>query len=143
MLTELRQYTTHTAQTATPGQLVVMLYDGFLRFAGQGKAAMERGDLGEAGHRLTRAQDIVTELRVSLDMTQGVVAQNLASIYDYVGERLTGARLSREPERITEAMRLHGRPAHRVGPDRLHAEAREHDEPAGGRRQPCWMSSAT
>ena len=108
MLTELRQYTTHTAQTATPGQLVVMLYDGFLRFAGQGKAAMERGDIGEAGQRLTRAQDIVTELRVSLDMTQGVVAQNLASIYDYVGERLTGARLSREPGEIAEAMRCMG-----------------------------------
>ncbi len=108
MLTELRQYTTHTAQTATPGQLVVMLYDGFLRFAGQGKAAMERGDLGEAGQRLTRAQDIVTELRVSLDMTQGVVAQNLAGIYEYVGERLTGARLSREPEQIAEAMRCMG-----------------------------------
>lgn len=108
MLTELRQYTTHTAQTATPGQLVVMLYDGFLRFAGQGKAAMERGDLGEAGQRLTRAQDIVTELRVSLDMTQGEISRNLASLYDYVGERLTGARLSREPEQISEAMRCMG-----------------------------------
>ena len=58
-LTELRQYTTHTAQTATPGQLVVMLYDGFLRFCAQGRAAFERGrrrHLGQpldpgAGHR--------------------------------------------------------------------------------------------
>lgn len=108
MLTELRQYTNHSAQTATPGQLVVMLYDGFLRFAGQGKAALERGDLGEAGQRLTRAQDIVTELRVSLDMTQGPIAENLASIYDYVGERLTGARLARESEQIAEAMRCMG-----------------------------------
>lgn len=108
MLTAPRQYTTHTAQTATPGQLVVMLYDGFLRFAGQGRAAMERGDLGEAGQRLTRAQDIVTELRVSLDMTQGAISQNLASIYDYVGDRLTGARLAREPEQIAEAMRCMG-----------------------------------
>lgn len=105
MRTELRQYTTHTAQTATPGQLVVMLYDGFLRFAAQGRAAIERGDIGEAGGRLTRAQDIVTELRVTLDMTQGPIAQNLASIYDYVGERLTAARLERDPEQVSEAMR--------------------------------------
>lgn len=108
MLTELRQYTNHSAQTATPGQLVVMLYDGFLRFAGQGKAAMERGDLGEAGQRLTRAQDIVTELRVSLDMTQGHVAENLASIYEYVGERLTASRLTRESAEIDEAVRCMG-----------------------------------
>lgn len=105
MLTELRQYTNHTAQTATPGQLVVMLYDGFLRFAGQARTALERGDLGEAGTRLTRAQAIVTELRVTLDMTQGPIAQNLASIYDYVGERLTAARLRRDPSEIDEAVR--------------------------------------
>lgn len=108
MLTELRQYTNHSAQTATPGQLVVMLYDGFLRFSAQAKAAIERGDMGEAGQKLTRAQDIVTELRVSLDMTQGQVAQNLASIYDYVGERLVAARLSRQGDEIAEAMRCMG-----------------------------------
>ena len=104
-LTELRQYTNHSAQTATPGQLVVMLYDGFLRFCAQGRAAFERGDVGAAGIRLTRAQDIVTELRVTLDMTQGEIAQNLASIYDYVGERLTAGRLSPDHSEIDEAVR--------------------------------------
>ncbi len=104
LLTELRQYTNHSAQTATPGQLVVMLYDGFLRFAAQGRAAMERGDLGEAGQRLTRAQDIVTELHLSLDMSHGVIPQNLAAVYLYVGECLTNARLTRDVGHITEAM---------------------------------------
>lgn len=108
MLTELRQYTNHSAQTATPGQLVVMLYDGFLRFAGQGRAALERGDLGEAGQRLTRAQDIVTELRASLDMTQGTIALNLSKIYEYVGQNLVSARLSRESRHIDEAVRCMG-----------------------------------
>jgi len=103
--TELRQYTNHSAQTAGPGQLVVMLYDGFLRFAAQAKLAYERGDLGEGGAKLTRAQNIVTELRVTLDMTQGRIAQNLASIYDYVGERLTAARLSRDTAEIDEGVR--------------------------------------
>ncbi len=105
MLTELRQYASHTTQTATPGQLVVMLYDGFLRFSAQAKAAFERGDVGEAGIRLTKAQAIVTELRVTLDMTQGPIAQNLASIYDYVGERLTAGRLSQDTAQIDEAVR--------------------------------------
>lgn len=104
-LTELRQYTAHTAQTATPGQLVVMLYDGFLRFAAQGRSALEGGDVGTAGLRLSRAQDIVTELRVTLDMTQGEIASNLASIYDYVGERLTAGRLAKDVTEIDEAVR--------------------------------------
>jgi len=105
LLTELRQYQTHTAQTATPGQLVVMLYDGFLRFAAQAKAALARDDVGEAGIRLTKAQAIVTELRATLDMTQGEVAENLASLYGYVGERLTAARLDRDAAEIDEAVR--------------------------------------
>jgi flagellar protein FliS len=105
LLTEARQYTQHTAHTASPGQLVVMLYDGFLRFAAQAKAAYARGDLGEGGGRLTRAQDIVTELRVTLDMTQGEISRNLAGIYDYVGERLTAARLSVDVDAIDEAVR--------------------------------------
>lgn len=104
MLTDLRQYTNHAAHTASPGRLVVMLFDGFLRFAAQGKAAYERGDLGEAGLRLTRAQDIVTELRASLDMTQGEIPANLASIYEYVGERLTAARMGQDTAAITEAI---------------------------------------
>lgn len=105
-LTELRQYTAHTAQTATPGQLVVMLYDGFLRFCAQGRAAFEAGDVGISGNRFTRAQDIVTELRVTLDMTQGEIATNLASLYEYVGEKLTAGRLKKDMAEIEEAVRV-------------------------------------
>lgn len=105
-LTELRQYTAHTAQTATPGQLVVMLYDGFLRFCAQGRAAFDEGDVGASGNRFTRAQDIVTELRVTLDMTQGEIATNLASLYEYVGEKLTAARLRKDMAEIDEAVRV-------------------------------------
>ena len=105
-LTELRQYTAHTAQTATPGQLVVMLYDGFLRFCAQGRASFEAGDVGISGNRFTRAQDIVTELRVTLDMTQGEIASNLAGLYEYVGERLTAARLKKDMTEVDEAVRV-------------------------------------
>lgn len=104
MLSELTQYTSHSARTASPGRLVVMLYDGFLRFAAQARLATERGDAAEAGTKLTRAQDIVTELRVTLDMTQGEIAHNLARIYDYVLERLTHARLRRDGAAIEEAI---------------------------------------
>lgn len=104
MLTELQQYTNRAAQTATPGRLVVMLFDGYLRFAAQAVAAYERGDVGEGGLRLTRAQDIVTELRVSLDMTQGEIAANLASIYEYVAERLTAGRMGPDTAAINEAI---------------------------------------
>ncbi|HMM47998.1 MAG TPA: flagellar export chaperone FliS [Miltoncostaeaceae bacterium] len=105
MLADIAQYTNHSAQTATPGRLVVMLYDGFLRFAAQARAAYQSGDVGEGGLRLTRAQDIVTELRVSLDMTQGEISENLAAIYEYIGERLTAVRAGGDIAAIDEAVR--------------------------------------
>jgi flagellar protein FliS len=94
------QYTQRAVETASPGQLVVMLYDGLIRFLGQAKAAMERGQAGEAGLKLSRAQAIVTELRVSLDMTRGPIASNLAAIYDWGLQEMTQARLANDPERI-------------------------------------------
>jgi flagellar protein FliS len=101
----LQQYTTRSTQTASPGQLVVMLYDGFLRFTAQARDAMERRDPGEAGLKLSRAQAILSELRGSLDMSQGPVAQNLASIYAWVLERMTAARLEQRVEELDEARR--------------------------------------
>jgi flagellar protein FliS len=94
------QYTQRAVETASPGQLVVMLYDGLIRFLGQAKAAMERGQAGEAGLKTSRAQAIVTELRVSLDMTRGPIAHNLASIYDWATQEMTRARLANDPERL-------------------------------------------
>lgn len=102
----LQQYQNRSAQTASPGQLVVMLYDGFLRFGAQAQDALERGDVGSAAVPLTKAQAIITELRVSLDMSQGVIASNLASLYIYVTERLTEGRLKKEPAEIVEARKV-------------------------------------
>jgi flagellar protein FliS len=99
----LGQYQARQAQTASPGQLVVMLYDGFLRFAGQAEDALGRGDIAGAAAPLTKAQAIVNELRVTLDMSQGVIAQNLASLYVYVTERLTAGRLGKAPTEVAAA----------------------------------------
>jgi flagellar secretion chaperone FliS len=102
----LQQYQARSVQTASPGQLVVMLYDGFLRFAGQAQDALERDDIGSAAVPLTKAQAIITELRVSLDMSQGVIATNLASLYIYVTERLTEGRIKKDPAEIVEARKV-------------------------------------
>jgi len=96
----VRQYTQNNVQTATPGQLVVMLYDGLIRFMSQSRAALERGDVGEAGLRMSRAQAIVTELRCTLDMTQGQIPRNLAAIYDWTTQEMTAARLAGDAPRL-------------------------------------------
>ena len=101
---EVRKFTTQSVLTASPGQLVVMLYDGFARFATQAVVALERGDVANAAEPLSRAQRILTELRASLDSRHGDVASRLDAIYDYVGRRLTDARIQRDPQAVREAI---------------------------------------
>lgn len=108
VLKDSSQYTARAIQTASPGQLVVMLYDGLIRFLGQSKAAMERRDMGEAGLKMSRAQAIVTELRCSLDLTRGPIAENLAKIYDWTADEMMGARMESDPQRVARLIGLLG-----------------------------------
>ncbi|MEA2395734.1 MAG: flagellar secretion chaperone FliS [Solirubrobacteraceae bacterium] len=86
--------------TAPPERLVVMLYDGANRFLIQGATAMRSGDLSLMNDRLRRAEAIVHELRATLDMSAGEVAQNLESIYSFCQRLLLEARLKQDPSRI-------------------------------------------
>jgi flagellar secretion chaperone FliS len=100
-------YKQQSILTATPGQLVVMLYDGCLRFLHQAAFAMREGNVGEAGGRLTRAEAIIDELLATLDMEQGgVVASRLQGIYVFCSKHLTEARLTKDPAMIDKVGEL-------------------------------------
>ena len=94
-------------QSRSPLELVVMLYDGALRFLQQTVDAMERGDLVAKRDSLSRAMAIVTELHGMLDLEQGgEVAASLDSLYTYMIERITTANQQRDPAPVAEVMRL-------------------------------------
>ena len=100
-------YKQQSILTATPGQLVVMLYDGCLRFLNQAAYAMREGNVAVAGGRLTRAEAIIDELLATLDLEQGgVVASRLQGIYVFCSRHLGEARLSRDPEMIDKVSEL-------------------------------------
>ena len=95
--------------TATPGQLVVMLYDGCLRFLHQAAYAMREGKVGEADARLTRAEAIIDELLNTLDLERGgVVASRLQGIYVFCIRHLLEARAERDPAMIDKVAELLG-----------------------------------
>ncbi len=94
------QYTQRNVQTATPGQLVVMLYDGMIRFFTQASAAMESGEIELGNNRVNRGLAIITELRCTLDMTQGDLAERLASIYDWCHDEVIDARVRNDPAKL-------------------------------------------
>jgi flagellar secretion chaperone FliS len=100
-------YKEQSILTATPGQLVVMLYDGCLRFLHQGAYAMRGGDLALAGARIARAEAIIDELLTTLDVEQGgVIASRLQGIYVFCCRHLIEARLARDPEMVDKVAEL-------------------------------------
>jgi len=88
--------------TASPEQLVVMLYDGACRFLAQASVAMTCGDVARSADRLQRAEAIIEELRVTLDASAGDVAGRLEAIYVFCQRHLSEARLERDAGRIDE-----------------------------------------
>jgi flagellar secretion chaperone FliS len=101
-------YTESSVMTAPPERLVVMLYDGAIRFLSQAAVATRTGNLSVCSDRLRRAEAIIDELNVSLDMQQGDVAQQLRSIYLFSKRHLAGARLERDADAIDDVSRLLG-----------------------------------
>ena len=99
-LTTPRAYRQSAVLTASPQQLVVMLYDGAHRFLNQAAIAMRSGDVQMAHIKLRRAETIILHLRETLDMSQGEIAERLHSIYIFCGRHLNEARLGRDPEKI-------------------------------------------
>src|SRR6201995_2025743 len=95
-------YRASAVLTASPGQLVVMLYDGARRFLHQAAVAMGERDIPVAHNKLTRGEDIIRHLRNTLDMDQGEIAARLQSIYTFSLSHLRQARLDQDPAKILE-----------------------------------------
>ena len=92
--------------TATPQQLVVMLYDGANRFLVQSAVAMREGRPGVAGQKLSRGEAIIDELLVTLDLSVGEIAERLQSLYLFFKQHLTAARLEQDADKVDEVARL-------------------------------------
>ena len=100
-------YRSSSVMTASPGQLVVMLYDGAGRFLRQAELAAEEGAWRHAFDRLDKADAIVDELLVTLDKDQGgQLAERLAGIYVFCKRLTIDARLERETAHIRKAASL-------------------------------------
>lgn len=100
-------YRTNAIETASPEQLTLMCYDGALRFMRRAVRGLEQGDYGDASYATGRAQAIVNELNVTLDMEAGgEIASNLRSIYLFVNRHMSEAVAQRNPQAITQSMDL-------------------------------------
>ena len=99
-------YAESSVLTASPGQLVVMLYDGAIRFLRQSAEHMRAGDRERARERMRRAEAVIDELNGTLDMTYGEVAERLRAIYLFSKRRLIRANLDFDPAKVDGVARM-------------------------------------
>ncbi len=104
-------YQSNAVQTATPGQLVVMLYDGCLKFLRRAEAAATAagGPSAQVTDASSRALAIIMELNATLDMDLGgEIASNLRSIYLFLQRHLNEAAREGSPEKFRDVTKLMG-----------------------------------
>ena len=94
-------YQQNSVSTASPGELTMMLYNGCLKFIRQADKAIELSNIEEKNTNLIKAQKIITELMVTLNMELDV-SQNMMVMYDYMNNRLIEANLKSDREILKE-----------------------------------------
>lgn len=93
--------------TTTQGELVVMLYDGAIKFLQQAKEKMAEKSYAEKGILISKALDIIAELDASLNIEKGGdLSSNLHSLYVYAQGRLLQANLKVSPDIVDEVINM-------------------------------------
>lgn len=95
-------------KTASKEQLLMMLFDGAIRFSHQAKTAIENREIEQASNFCIKVQNIVNELMSSLDreLISADLYSNLMSLYSFVHKRMVQANIERDPSRIDEAVEI-------------------------------------
>lgn len=93
------RYLNDSIATASPGRLLVMLYDRLVLDVAQGEEALLAGDRVTAADKLQHAQEIIIELRSTLDMSVWSGAAGLAALYAYWLAELIGANVGNDAAR--------------------------------------------
>lgn len=104
-----KSYQKVAAQTATPSQLVLMLFEGAIRFMEQARLGFEEEDPlmfnQTINNNILKAQAILHELDMSLDMEKGgQFAETMRALYGYLDRRLQESNLRKDVRGVQESI---------------------------------------
>ncbi|UQU65430.1 flagellar export chaperone FliS [Couchioplanes caeruleus] len=106
MTSPLNRYLQDSISTASPGKLLVMLYDRLVMDLFQGEEALRAGEREQANDKLNHAQEIILELRTTLDVDAWAGAPGLANLYGFLLTELIGANVARDADRVAACRAL-------------------------------------
>ena len=97
-------YQQNSVKTASPAKLTLMLYDGAVKFCNIALEAIETDNIQKANVNIKKVENIIVELRVSLDMKYPV-AKEFDTVYDYIYRRLVEGNMKKDKEILQEALK--------------------------------------
>ncbi|OLO38104.1 flagellar export chaperone FliS [Alkalihalophilus pseudofirmus] len=95
-------YKQNTTNTASPGELTLMLYNGCLKFINRAKKAMEENNIEQRNENIARAEAIIRELMVTLK-TEHETGKNMLRMYDFILSRLIDANIKNDVDALKQA----------------------------------------
>ncbi|NOT00682.1 MAG: flagellar export chaperone FliS [Phycisphaerales bacterium] len=100
-------YLRNTVLQATPERLQLMLYDGAIRFATQGREAVERRDFEQIYEKLSRAQRIVLEMQAGLrHEINPELCGRMSALYNFIHHKLVNGSMNRSVADIDDALHI-------------------------------------
>ncbi len=98
-------YKDNSVFTATPGELTLMLYNGCIKFINLAKQAIEAKDIEKKHLNISKAQNIMTELIVTLN-NDIELSREFKRLYDFINRSLIEANIKNDVKKLDEAAEL-------------------------------------
>ncbi|MCA0170587.1 flagellar export chaperone FliS [Bacillus sp. RAR_GA_16] len=98
-------YQNNAVATSSPQELTLMLYNGCIKFIRLSNIAMEKGDMEAKNTNIIKAQNILYELRSSLNMEMEL-SQTMDSLYEYMISQLVTANIQNDASILKEVENL-------------------------------------
>jgi len=104
-LNAIAKYKQVQVQTSGPGDVLILLYQGYFRFTAEAKAAMASGDIALCGEKICKAHVILEELCAGLNYEVAPeLCANLEALYGFCMAKLTEANVTRKVSAMDEAI---------------------------------------
>ena len=102
----LDQYRRMEVETATPGELILMVYDSTIRSLEKAKFKLSQNKVEEANEFLFKAQDCIAELMNALNLDVGDIAKSLHRLYTFMLNHLNDVMVKKQRKSIDETIAL-------------------------------------
>lgn len=99
------KYKEQSISTATPEELTLMLYNGCIKFINLADVFMDEKDIENININLQKAQNIITELNITLNMSIPV-SENLRQLYEFIYDKLVEANIHKNKTSLQEAKEI-------------------------------------